>query len=98
MFNLQAVNNRSLNLSSPHTDTEGQETGNVSSIFFNERVIGSLGSTVIDETGGGNEEDDYDEEPTVEFEDAMDASPVDAAASGGCDRDTVAPEMGSREL
>ncbi|KAI0788054.1 hypothetical protein C8Q74DRAFT_1255522 [Fomes fomentarius] len=61
MLNLQAVNNHVVCIGS-RSDREGQDSGRVSSLLFNERVLGSLGSSVIDETQAADEEHDDNEE------------------------------------
>ena len=68
MLNLQEVNNRTHRLGS-HADTEYDGSERVSSLVFHERVLGSLGSSVIHDPGAEDEEEDREQvEGTAEAE------------------------------
>ena len=68
MLNLQAVNNRTLRGDvGSYADTEDSRFWRNSSIIF-ERVIGSLGSTVLDDSGSHPADEDSDGEVPIELE------------------------------
>ena len=59
MLNLQAVSNQTMRLGSG-SGTQGDDAGRVSSLLFNERVLGSLGSSAISDP---RESQAQDEDP-----------------------------------